>query len=52
MNIFDASKNLLNSKLDSLNDFRHLQKLFFVDYNLMDYYIFENYLSRPAPGKN
>jgi hypothetical protein len=52
MNIFDASKKLLNSKMDSLNNLRNLQKLFFVDYGLMDFYIFESYLSRAAPGKD
>ena len=52
MNIFDASKRLLNSKKDSLSNLRNLQKLFFVDYGLMDFYIFENYLSRPASGQD
>lgn len=45
MNItpFEATRKLLNIK-KSQKDLKLMKELFFVDYNLMDTFVFENYL--------
>lgn len=46
LTVFDACKKLLNSKKSHLQKPKDLLWLFFVDYSLMDFYVFENYLQR------
>ena len=45
MSPMKASLLLLNSKLSSKTDFKLLRKYYFLDYSLMHFFIFENYIS-------
>lgn len=46
MNVFDSCKKLLNTKKTQQTKIKDMMKLFFVDYQLIDLYIYENYLGR------
>ena len=48
LNNFEACKRILNTKLNNNINYRILENWFFVDYNMMDVIIFENYLSKPS----
>lgn len=47
MNTFEATRRLLNIKPNNA-DLQVMKALFFVDYSLMDAFVFENYLNRPV----
>lgn len=47
MTPMEATRKLMNSKLKKDTDYKLLKDYFMVDYNLMDCFVFENYLHRP-----
>ena len=48
LNSFDACKRILNTKLNRGINYKKLENWFFIDYNMMDVIIFENYLTKPS----
>ena len=50
--VFEAAKRLLNCKMSSNTNYKLMKEYFFVDYNLMDSFIFENYLNRANNSKD
>lgn len=47
MTPFEATRKLMNINFKTM-DLKLMKDLFFVDYNLMDSFVFENYLNKPA----
>lgn len=51
MTPFEAARKMMNTKSKGAN-LKLLKEYFFVDYNLMDSFIFENYLNKPNPKQH
>lgn len=50
MTPFEATRKMMNMKGKDV-DLKLMKEYFFVDYNMMDSFVFENYLNKPNPSQ-